>query len=106
MDNETLIMQLIVNSGNAKSQAMEAIYSAKRGDFSKAKEALNKADSFLTDAHQYQTNIIQEEAEGNIKNITILMAHAQDHLMNAITIIEMAREFVDLYEKINSDRGC
>jgi cellobiose PTS system EIIA component len=28
------------------------------------------------------------------------MVHAQDHLMNAITVIDMAREFVDLYEKI------
>lgn len=102
MEIETLVMQLIVNSGNAKSKAMEAIYCAKEGDFSKAKDILKSADEFLTQAHRFQTNLIQEEADGNIKNITILMVHAQDHLMNAITIIEMAREFVDLYENIKN----
>lgn len=54
----------------------------------------------MTAAHRFQTEIIQEEADGNIKNISVLLVHAQDHLMNAITIIDMAREFVDLYEKI------
>ena len=28
------------------------------------------------------------------------MVHAQDHLMNAITVKDMAEEFIDLYEKI------
>jgi PTS system cellobiose-specific IIA component len=44
--------------------------------------------------------MIQEEAAENIKGVTILMAHAQDHLMNAITVIDMAKEFIDLYEKM------
>ena len=27
------------------------------------------------------------------------MVHAQDHLMNAMTIKDMAKEFVDMYEE-------
>ena len=100
MDMETIMMQLIVNSGDARSKAMEAISCAKSGDFSRAKKHLEEAGDFLSTAHQFQTDIIQEEADGNIKNVSVLMAHAQDHLMNAITVIDMAREFVDLYEKI------
>ena len=100
MNIEEISMQLLVNSGDAKSQAMEAIESAKSGNISEARNQIDKAGKFLTAAHRFQTEIIQEEADGNIKNISVLLVHAQDHLMNAITIIDMAREFVDLYEKI------
>lgn len=30
-----------------------------------------------------------------------MMVHAQDHLMNALTIRDMASEFVDLYERMD-----
>jgi len=100
MDIEAISMQLLVNSGDAKSYAMEAIQSAKAGNIPKAREKLDKAAELLSKAHRFQTQIIQEEAEGSFKNVTALLAHAQDHLMNAITVIDMAKEFTDLYEKI------
>jgi PTS system cellobiose-specific IIA component len=80
---------------------MEAIGSAKAGKFQDAQKHLKEADGSLTKAHEFQTGIIQEEADGNVKQVTVLMAHAQDHLMNAITVIDLAREFVDLYERIS-----
>ena len=101
MNAEEVTMQLIVNSGSAKSKAMEAIGSAKEGKFQDAQKQLKEADNFLTKAHEFQTEIIQEEADGNVKQVTVLMAHAQDHLMNAITVIDLAREFIDLYKKIS-----
>ena len=30
------------------------------------------------------------------------MIHAQDHLMNSITVKDLATEFVDLYEKMRN----
>ena len=93
-------MQLIVNSGNARSKAMEAISNAKAGNISAAKKQLQEAGESLTTAHEFQTEIIREEANGGIQNVSVLLAHAQDHLMNAITVLDLAREFVDLYEKI------
>lgn len=97
-----ITMQLIVNSGDARSRAMEAIGLAKKGNIESAKGKLKEADEFLTKAHKFQTNLIQEEADGNIQQVTLLTAHAQDHLMNAITVIDLANEFTDLYEKIYS----
>lgn len=97
-----MTMQLIVNSGDARSRAMEAISIAKEGKIADAREKLKEADEFLTKAHKFQTDLLQEEADGNIKSVTLLTAHAQDHLMNAITVIDLANEFVDLYEKIYS----
>jgi len=33
----------------------------------------------------------------------LLMVHAQDHLMNAITVRDLAIEFVDMYKKMSSN---
>ena len=98
---EEITMQLIVNSGDARSKAMEAIASAKAGRIEEAREKLQKAQDFLTKAHSFQTDLMQEEADGKVNNVSILMAHAQDHLMNAITVLDIAHEFVDLYERIS-----
>jgi PTS system cellobiose-specific IIA component len=32
--------------------------------------------------------------------VTLLMVHAQDHLMTAITVKDLAAEFVELYEAL------
>ncbi len=98
---ETIIMELIVNSGNARSRAMEAIRAAKTGDFNKAKEKIKECEEELGKAHDIQTNLIQNEASGNKAEVSLLLVHAQDHLMNAMTIKDMAKEFVDMYEEFS-----
>jgi PTS system cellobiose-specific IIA component len=100
-DNLESIMSLIANAGEAKSKALEAIGDAKRGDVDVAKVKLEGAGQELIKAHKIQTKLIQKEAGGNKQEITLLMIHAQDHLMNALTIKDLAAEFIDLYEKIN-----
>lgn len=34
--------------------------------------------------------------------MTLLLVHAQDHFMNALTVNDLANEFVDLYENIEN----
>ena len=46
------VMGLIINAGNAKSDAMEAIQAAKDGNFTFAQEKLEAADQALVQAHQ------------------------------------------------------
>lgn len=99
MSYQEIILQIIVSGGNARSNAMEAIQLAKEGKIKKAKEAIAKANEELSEAHSVQTQLIQEEAQGNSKEVTLLMVHAQDHLMNAITVKDLAQEFVDMYER-------
>lgn len=69
-------------------------------DFDKAKELLAEAKSSSQKAHKIQTMFIQEEAAGNKLEINVLLIHAQDHLMNALTILDLAGEFVDLYGEL------
>lgn len=98
---EEIIMNLIVNGGEARSKAMMAIQSAKAGELEKAKELLEEASECLHKAHDYQTNLIQNEAAGNKTELSLLMVHAQDHLMNAMTVRDLAQEFVEMYELYN-----
>lgn len=97
---ETVIFQIILHGGNARSSAMEALIAAKQGDFTTANDKLKEASSELNEAHHIQTALIQGEIRGEKTEISLLMVHAQDHLMNAITIKDLAAEFVELYESI------
>lgn len=97
-ENTELVMNLIVNAGNAKSNAMEAIFAAKKSDFETAKEKFKEANTQINKAHNTQTSLITAEANGDHTEINLIMIHAQDHLMTAIAFIDLARELVDFYE--------
>lgn len=98
MDYEEMIMQLIVNAGTARSHGMNAIALAREGSIDEAVETIDLARKEVAKAHHCQTNLLQKEATGDSFNITLLTVHAQDHLMNAMTIIDLAEEFVKLYQ--------
>lgn len=99
MNYQDIIMQIIISSGNAKSFAIEAINAAKKGNMGDARALLLKSDKELGSAHKVQTGLIQKEASGNTIELSLLMVHAQDHLMNAITVKDLASEIIDVYEK-------
>ncbi|PTM57793.1 PTS lactose/cellobiose transporter subunit IIA [Desmospora activa] len=102
---EEITLQIIVHGGNGRSFAMEAIGAAKEGRFTEAREKLVQAVEELHKAHQYQTSLIQEEINGGKSDISLLMIHAQDHLMNAITMKDLANEIVELHESLQSSKG-
>lgn len=79
---------------------MEAISLAKVNDFEGARNNLKLAGDELTSAHHIQTELIQGEVRGEKVEISLLMVHAQDHLMNAMSIKDLSEEFIDMYEKI------
>ena len=94
------IFKLILHGGNGRSSAMEAIAAAKSGNFSEAREKLTQAAEELNAAHHIQTSLIQGEIRGESTEISLLMIHAQDHLMNAMTVKDLAVEIIELYQRI------
>ena len=94
------IMGLIINAGNAKSDAMEAIQAAKAGAFDEAEQKITAAHESLVEAHHAQTNLLTEEAQGNHQTVTLLTVHSQDHLMTAIAFTDLAEELIAIYKKI------
>jgi len=95
---ENTVFELIVYAGNGKSSAMEAIQEAKKGNFEKAEELLKDAGEQLGKAHKFQTGLIQAEAAGKSTPITMLLIHAQDHFMSAMTVRDLATEMVEIYK--------
>ena len=75
---EQIVINLIVNAGSARSSAIEAV----------------------NEAHHSQTEMIQAEIRGEKAPLSLLMVHAQDHLMTSLLCIDLAQEFVDVYKKI------
>jgi PTS system cellobiose-specific IIA component len=102
MNSEQQIFMLILYSGNGRSFAMEAIACAKENDFEGAQDKIQKAKDELVLAHHIQTELIQGEIRGEKAEISLLMIHAQDHLMNALTIKDLAEEFVGMYERFGT----
>lgn len=97
---EQIIFNIIINSGEARSFSMEAIEHAKEGNFDKAQESLELAVEKIGNAHKEQTQLIQSEAGGQKHEVSLLMVHAQDHLMTSMTVKDLANEFVELYNRL------
>ncbi|WP_077611373.1 PTS lactose/cellobiose transporter subunit IIA [Clostridium sp. Marseille-P2415] len=96
---ETIMMELVVNGGNARSCALQAIAAAREGKIELAEKQLKEADEAIERAHEFQTGILQAEASGEHLEMSLIMVHAQDHLMNAMTVRDLANEFIKLYKK-------
>ena len=50
----------------------------------------------MVEAHQCQTGLIFAETNGSPVPISLLMIHAQDHVMNAMTVKDMAVEMIEM----------
>lgn len=98
--NLEAIMQLIMHGGDAKGKAIEAMEYAKTGDFVSANDSINNAEAALIEAHHAQTGLLTQEASGDPVAVSLLMVHGQDHLMTAIAFKDMAKEIIDVYQKM------
>lgn len=94
------IMGLIMFGGDAKGKAIEAIQAAKNNDFDEADNKMNEANDSLLKAHRSQTQLLADEAKGEGVEPSLLMVHGQDHLMNAITFIDLSKEIIDVYKRL------
>lgn len=95
-----VVMGLIMHGGNAKGLAFQAIQDAKQGNFTEADEKIELANQELKEAHDVQTNMLTQEAQGNHVHVDLYMVHGQDHLMNAITFKDLAVEIIELLRRL------
>lgn len=95
-DLEVTIMQLIIYSGEARSLAIQAIRVARKGEFEEAKKLISECQEKMVEAHKFQTELIFSETSGNKVPISLLMIHAQDHVMNAMTMKDIVVEVIEI----------
>ena len=97
---ELISFQMIAASGAARSYYIEAIQYAKQKDFQKAKECMKEADNEYIEAHRLHASLLQKEAIGEKSEFQILFIHALDQMMSAETFGILAKEFIEIYQKI------
>lgn len=91
---------IIGYAGDAKGLAFEAISESKKGNIEKARDLIKESKETIQKAHKYQTELIQNEAQGSKTEMSVILVHAQDHLMNAMNFQQLSEEFIDLYERL------
>ncbi|MFP7492420.1 PTS lactose/cellobiose transporter subunit IIA [Terribacillus saccharophilus] len=100
MNLEEKAFQLILHGGDGRSYAMEAMVLARQHAFEEAKRKIQSSKEAINQAHHIQTELITAEAGGKQSTLSLLMVHAQDHLMNAMTVRELAEEIIHLHEEL------
>ena len=100
MDLETSIRELLVHAGSARSSLLSALQLARRGQFAAAEIKLEEAKAGIGRAHGMQTELIgMDEGVGKIP-VSLILVHAQDHLMNAMLIQDLATDMIELYRRL------
>lgn len=102
MEMETIIIDLIVQSGEAKSLAFEALAKAKSGDFTTAEELLAQSREAGKQAHQVQKKLIETDNGGQNVPLSLVLVHAQDHLMDSILAQDLIEEMIRLYQRLEN----
>lgn len=102
IDLEEQVMGIIINAGQSRSLCYEALRHAKNGEFVEAEDLLKEAQQFANQAHLVQTQLIEADEGTGKTRMTLIMVHAQDHLMTSMLAKELVTELIDLHKKVSA----
>jgi PTS system cellobiose-specific IIA component len=96
-------MKIILRAGNARAlikQALDLVAANRPAD---AEAKLEEARKEQTVAHETQTDIIQDAAEGKGPGIeySLLFSHAQDTLMTVTSELMIAKQLLLIYRSLD-----
>lgn len=102
MNLEEISFQIIAAVGSARSFYINAINSARDGEFEKAYELIEEGKNAFTKGHNAHFQLITQEADEEKEKIDInlILMHAEDQLMSAEAFGILANTFIDVYENI------
>jgi len=99
---EATVMELIINAGESKSYAMEALNAAKAGRWEDVDNLLASSLAASKAAHKVQTALIgMDEGEGKVP-VNLIMVHAQDHIMTAMLAKDMIEELINIHRLLQA----
>lgn len=100
MDMESTVMELIINAGEARSCAMQALYAAKADKWQEVDQLLKQSTEASKRAHAVQTELIGlDEGCGKVP-VNLIMVHAQDHIMTSMLARELIEEMIELHKLV------
>ena len=98
---ELVAFEIISNVGMCKSLAMEAIREGRQGNYELAEQKLEEAKQFLLQGHHAHAGLIQKEAAGEKLEFSLIIMHAEDQLISAETIKDLAFEMIEMHKSLN-----
>lgn len=98
--DENIVMELLIHSGQARSDAMEAMSYARRKEWDIAEQYMESSELACREAHKIQTALIgQDEGCGKV-HVNLILVHAQDHLMTAMLCQDLVKEIISLRKEL------
>lgn len=97
---ELIAFNIISSVGEARSKLMEAIEISKNGEEEKATQLIGEANKLLTRGDQEHFKIITEDAKKHNVEFSLLLVHAEDQLMAAEIIRDLAQQMIQTNVKL------
>lgn len=91
--------EIVAFAGEARSNLLQALNAAEKGDFNRAKELIKEADESIKEAHNTQTKMLAQEAAGDVVDVGFIMVHGQDHLMTTMLLRDIIEHLINVYKK-------
>lgn len=91
-------VQMISNSGSAKSCYIEALQKAKAGEKEEAKRLMQEGDDFYSQAHEVHGSLLQKEASGEPVEFALILMHAEDQMASTEMAKILSRELIEVYQ--------
>ena len=89
--------EIVAYAGEARSNLLQALKEAKKGDFDNVDELIEKANQSILLAHKTQTEMLTKESAGEDVEIGFIMVHGQDHLMTTMLLKDIIENLIDIY---------
>lgn len=97
---QAVSFRLVAHAGAASSLFGDAIGAARDGRFDDVDRLIEQGDAEIVAAHQTQTALLREEVSGEDMAFSLLLVHAQDHLMSTIMFERVAKELIEMYRRM------
>ena len=97
---EQTLLQIISAVGIARSNYIEAIKAAQKGDFESAYKLCQEAKEVFIQGHEAHATLLTKEANGERVDGGMLLIHAEDQLMSAEDFGILAEEFITTLKQI------
>ncbi|MBP1046181.1 PTS lactose/cellobiose transporter subunit IIA [Enterococcus sp. BWM-S5] len=92
-------MAIILHAGNAKSSAYEALIEVKKNNNELFDEKYAEAKTEMKLAHKAHAELLRKlSSENRMKEVDLLLVHAEGHLSSTDIAVDMIGELGELYK--------
>lgn len=96
--------KLIAGAGEAQNFFYQSLEAAKKGDYENSESLMKQGDEAMLETHKAQAKLLWSEANESPTDITLLMVHAQDHVMQAILFERVVKELIEMYSRMGDKK--